>query len=186
MSSENARKAQLTKNILQKKYPHVCYCVPRLNDEPELAISAISQLIQTKQNNGNSVALIGSSLGGFYAHYFAEVFNIPAVLINPAVEPYCLLINYLGEQVNPHTGNKITLTKRHISELKKLEKPVKNSNLIQVWLEEADEVLDYQKALKYFAKCNCNVRSGGDHSYQNFVSDCPAMLEFLLAKPQNQ
>jgi predicted esterase YcpF (UPF0227 family) len=48
------------------------------------------------------MAVMGSSLGGFYATWVAEQTGCPAVLINPAVNPARDLANYIGEQTHWH------------------------------------------------------------------------------------
>lgn len=184
MSSELSRKGLLTADWVAKLYPEVEYHRPRLDDEPAKAMAGFEAWLQKLLGAGERVALIGSSLGGFYSHYLAENYALPAVLINPAVAPYELLKDFLGEQTNPYTGRTLTLTEQHMAELKGMEKPVSLPELVQVWLESADEVLDYRKAQNYFANCDCRVRQGGDHSYQHFEQDCPAMLEFLLGPAQ--
>jgi predicted esterase YcpF (UPF0227 family) len=40
------------------------------------------------------IILVGSSLGGFWANYFAERFNLRVVLINPAIHPSQTLKKY--------------------------------------------------------------------------------------------
>ena len=170
----------LTGQQISQSYPDVIFHRPRLDDEPAVAIEKMSHTIAALLQHQQQVALIGSSLGGFYSHYLAEQFQLPAVLINPAVAPYRLLANYLGIQTNPYTGKVIELTTQHMAELKSLEAKVNRADLIQVWLEKGDEVLDYRLAQAYFSACDCRVRANGDHSYQAFEQDCPAMLEFLL------
>ncbi len=179
MSSERSQKGMLTEAYLAQNFPEIIMHRPRLDDEPARAMAALSDVLERLVSQQEQVALIGSSLGGFYAHYLAERLAIPAVLINPAVAPYRLLANFLGEQTNPYTGRTLVLTETHMDELKALESPVSQPQLIQLWIESADEVLEPQLALDYFAKCDCRVRPGGDHRYQNFEADCPAMVEFL-------
>ncbi|MBD1389080.1 esterase YqiA [Neiella sp. HB171785] len=180
MSSEQSHKAQLTGQYLSQHLPQVRYLTPRLADEPNIAIEQLAKLVaQAKLES--QVALIGSSLGGFYGHHLSERFGVRAVLINPAVAPYVLLQDYLGPQTNPYTGNAITITLQHMAQLRAIEHPVNNAQLLQVWLETGDEVLDYRQAEQYFHNCDCRIRSGGDHSYQHFAEDLPNMLKFLLA-----
>ncbi len=180
MSSEQSHKAHLTEQYLSQHMPQVRYVRPRLADEPDAAIRQLNSQVEQALVD-SQVALIGSSLGGFYAHYLAEQFDVPAVLINPAVAPYELLQNYLGPQTNPYTGNTIDLGQRHMAQLKAIERDVKSDQLLQLWLETGDEVLDYRQAEQYFQRCDCRIRSGGDHSYQHFAEDLPKMLKFLLA-----
>ena len=48
------------------------------------------------------MAVIGSSLGGFYATVVAERTGCRAVLLNPAVHPARDLAGYIGEQTAWH------------------------------------------------------------------------------------
>jgi len=41
--------------------------------------------------DGLKDAIIGNSLGGFWANYFSLRYGIPALLINPVVSPVCKL-----------------------------------------------------------------------------------------------
>ena len=50
---------------------------------------------------------IGSSMGGYFSSYLLERYGGKAVLINPAVQPYNLLADYLGEHVNPYTKKRL-------------------------------------------------------------------------------
>jgi len=52
--------------------------------------------------------LVGSSLGGFYATYFAEQYNLKAVLINPAVHAHQLITP--GYWKNELTGEETYFT----------------------------------------------------------------------------
>ena len=185
MSSERSHKAMLTKLSLTKRFPQVEFVAPRLDDEPVVAMRALYTLIESTLKN-NSVGLIGSSLGGFYAHHLAERYGIPAVLINPAVAPYELLTQFLGPQTNPYTQKTITLGQQHIEDLRELECPVDHKDILQVWLQTGDELLDYQLAEHYFAGCDCRIQEGGDHSFQHFEQYCPEMMQFLLSKNESK
>ncbi|MBW8189711.1 esterase YqiA [Neiella marina] len=178
MSSEQSHKAQVTGRYLAQHHPNVIYQVPRLADEPEAAIAQLRQLIEAAMPE--PVAVIGSSLGGFYSHFLAEHYPLKAVLINPAVAPYRLLKDYQGPQTNPYTGNKFELGEQQMTQLKNIEQTVQQPERVQVWLETSDEVLDYQQAADYFVGCDVRIRQGGDHSYQHFEQDLASMLAFLM------
>ena len=59
-----------------------------------------------------------------------------------------------------------------------LQKPAQDPQRIQVWLQTADETLDYRHAEKYYAACALRIQAGGDHSYQGFALQLPALLSF--------
>jgi predicted esterase YcpF (UPF0227 family) len=49
---------------------------------------------QIEKYYSQDIILVGSSLGGFWANYFAERFNLRVVLINPAIHPSVSLKRY--------------------------------------------------------------------------------------------
>ena len=65
-----------------------------------------SSKLTTSLKEFSPSALIGSSLGGFYATYFSEHYNLKCVGINPAVIPPAEMSEYLGENKNYSTGKK--------------------------------------------------------------------------------
>ena len=91
------------------------YFVPQLAHRPEAAMREVRAWIEA--HDPTSIALVGSSLGGFYATHLAERYRVRAVLINPAVRPYENLVTYLGRQRNLYTGEKYELTPEHFAEL---------------------------------------------------------------------
>jgi len=50
----------------------------------------------------HSMAVLGSSLGGFYATAMAEHASCRAVVLNPAVQPARDLVHYVGDQTAYH------------------------------------------------------------------------------------
>ena len=60
--------------------------VPFMKHGPAATVAELTALIGTLPQA--RLGLIGSSLGGFYATCLSEQFNLPAVLINPAVGPF--------------------------------------------------------------------------------------------------
>ena len=59
----------------------------------------------------NNLFLVGSSMGGFYGQYLAREFPVKHLfLINPALQPWALLLPYAGEQYNESTGETYQLS----------------------------------------------------------------------------
>ena len=104
---------------------------------PNLAIDTLEQIIEFSLNKEEPVYLVGSSLGGFYALYLANKYDLKAVLINPAVNPWGTLDRYEGVDfvTNYYDNSRFEFTKNHIKSLKNYEvdflKNPQNQNIQQ-------------------------------------------------------
>jgi predicted esterase YcpF (UPF0227 family) len=123
--------------------------------------------------------LMGSSLGGYFATYLAEKYHAQAVLINPAVKPFELMKDYLGEQVNPYTQECYQVNEQHIVELKTLEQKNISKNNYLVMVQTGDEVLDYQQAVEKYRQCQLVIVQGGDHSFIDYEKTLPNIALFF-------
>ena len=84
-SSPRSFKARLIAERLQARGRCAEYHCPQLPASPRDAIALVSRIMS--RFSPNDVALIGSSLGGYYATWLAEKSGCRAVLLNPAVKP---------------------------------------------------------------------------------------------------
>ena len=147
--------------------------VPALHHHPR---QAMPQLQATVAELGRPL-LVGSSLGGFYATYLAEQHGLDALLINPAVRPHRLFGGKEELQTNYYTGETWLLTHDHVAALAELEMPEpRDAKRYRVWLQTADETLDYRQAETFYAGCSLDIQEGGDHSYQGFARRIPEIL----------
>jgi len=192
-SSPLSLKAEQTRKYLAKHYPEVAFFCPQLASTPVKAITQLEQLIEkysSKENNSKSNSLnvqwylIGSSLGGYFSCYLATKYNCSAVLVNPAIRPYELLNDYIGEQVNPYTEEVYQVTEDHIQQLQALEQAAptidgKEKNNYLVMVQTGDEVLNYQQAVEKYQHCRLIVQEGGDHSFINFDNCLPTISDYF-------
>ncbi|MEG2433072.1 MAG: YqiA/YcfP family alpha/beta fold hydrolase, partial [Acinetobacter sp.] len=74
-SNSNSIKGKLLQHYCAK-YPEIQVHLPDLNMSPNAAIAYVSGLIESMHD----VALLGSSLGGFYATHLVAQHAVPAVL----------------------------------------------------------------------------------------------------------
>ena len=147
--------------------------VPALHHHPR---QAMEQLQAAVAELGRPL-LVGSSLGGFYATYLAEQHGLDALLINPAVRPHRLFGGKEELQTNYYTGETWLLTHDHVAALAELEMPEpRDAKRYRVWLQTADETLDYRQAEAFYAGCTLDIQEGGDHSYQGFARRIPEIL----------
>jgi predicted esterase YcpF (UPF0227 family) len=175
-SSPGSHKAQVLKRHMQAHGLGDQYCCPALPHLPQRAIAVIEAEIA--RHAGDSVTLIGSSLGGFYATCIAERHGLRAVLINPAVHPHRGLREFLGVQQNLFTREQYELTEAHLRQMEELYQPNIDAQRYLLLVETLDEVLDYREAVKKYDGSRQIVIEGGDHSLKSFPEHIPLILEF--------
>jgi predicted esterase YcpF (UPF0227 family) len=182
-SSPLSIKAEQTRHYFLNAFPEINFYCPQLISNPKGAITQLEEIIQSSPIN-SSWYVMGSSLGGYFASYLSEKYNVPSVLINPAIKPFELLEDYLGEQVNPYTKEVYQVTREHMVELKVIEqKPpsftTQQKNNYLVMVQTDDEVLNYQDAVEKYQHCRLVVEEGGDHSFVDFKQHLPGIADFF-------
>lgn len=155
--------------------------IPQMSHGPAETIAQLNELID--KIGSDHLVLMGSSLGGYYATFLAELHQAPAVLINPAVRPYELWESHLGENRNYHSDEIHIVTRSHIDELKQIDvASLSEPENFKVFLQAGDETLDYRQALQKFGRSHCVVHEKGSHSYDDFEHELPVMFEFFLSR----
>jgi len=155
--------------------------VPALPPDPASAIAAVADWIERELGSraGSELALVGSSLGGFYATHLAERFGARAALINPAVRPWRELRQYVGPQRNLHSDEAFEVTSAHFAQLRALRvahitRPARYFLLVRT----GDEVLPWHDAVAFYAGAWQYVKGGGDHGWTDFDDEVPSVLRF--------
>ena len=150
------------------------FAAPALPHSPAAAAKALESLALRHPH----VTCVGSSLGGFYATWLAERFNLRAVLVNPAVRPYELLAGHVGRQKNFHSGEEYDFTCEHVAELRALELATITPARYFLMVETGDEVLDYRAAVARYDGAQHLVLEGGDHGFSDFAQYADTVLDF--------
>jgi predicted esterase YcpF (UPF0227 family) len=99
-SSPQSAKARQMATRVAEQYPDVTWWCPQLPPSPREALALLME--GTASWPQTAMAVVGSSLGGFYATCVAENVGCKAVLLNPAVHPARDLAKYIGEQTSWH------------------------------------------------------------------------------------
>ncbi len=159
--------------------PDIKVIVPTLAPYPAAAAQQLKQLILEHQQDYR-IGLVGSSLGGYMSIWLNHLFAVPAVVVNPAIRPYDLLVDYLGSQVNPYTNEHYELKIEHMDELKALD-VAQITHPQSLWLlqQQDDEVLDYRQAVEKLCDAKQTVEAGGDHSFVDFERYPQSIIQFL-------
>lgn len=180
-SSPKSVKASQMRRHIELHHPEITLCAPQLPNHPQAAAECL--LEQIAAHPGKHFGVVGSSLGGYLTSWLLEN-HLPrarGVLINPAVKPYELLQDYLGEQVNPYTEQRYTLGEEHIAQLHQLDTPlVQGTERHWVLLQQGDETLDASQAEKKYAQCKLTVEPGGDHSFVGFERYLGDIVDYLF------
>ena len=177
-SSPASRKVRLLAAALDSRGLGERLRCPALSPVPVAAIAQAEAIIEECARHGRALTLVGSSLGGYYATWLAEKYDLRAVLINPAVVAPISLDEFVGTQTNLHTGESFEFTAEHIAQLRQLEPPQITPERYFLLVETGDEVLDYRQAVARYAGCRQMVLDGGDHSFTRFPDLLPQLLEY--------
>jgi predicted esterase YcpF (UPF0227 family) len=189
LSSPQSVKAQSTLAFAKQHFPSLNVHIPELPGDISKAVGIIDNLLCTLPIN--RTGFIGSSMGGYLSTYCIEKYaskanicSLPkAVLINPAVEPFTLLADYMGQHRNPYTNEVFYVKPPHITMLKRLYVNTFGDPLrYKVLLQKEDETLDYKLAAKKYARSALTIEDGGDHSFVNYESHLPDIFRFLMSK----
>ncbi len=165
--------------------PGLVFACPQLPPSPREAMALVTDLVATWPATG--AAVIGSSLGGFYATSLAER---PAhrgwrvAVLNPAVDPARDLSQHIGELTAWHDPTlKFDFTAGHVAELAALAPPPRLSTPSRYYalIAKGDELLDWREMLARYAGCDGEVLEGSDHGLTDFESQLPGLLGHLLA-----
>ena len=178
-SSPQSFKAQrMARAVAALPQPLHWWC-PQLPPSPAQAMAMVRQGIA--QWPVERMAILGSSLGGFYAHVLARQIGCPAVLLNPAVHPARDLAGYIGEHPAWHDpSQRIHFDAAFIEELRDLEAtPAPHKPATLSVIAKGDEVLDWQEMLAAYGNDRVRLIEGSDHALSDFDVHLPEILGFL-------
>ena len=178
-SSPQSNKARIMADYVSAKHPKVRWWCPQLPPSPRDAASLIVEGIASWPRQ--SMAVMGSSLGGYYASWVAQLARCKSVLINPAVNPARDLEKYIGEQASWHDPEeKFFCRPDYIDELRLLDtRSMTPAAPEMVLIAQGDEVLDWREMSERYPHALQLVQEGGDHALSNFEEYLSRVEEFL-------
>ena len=179
-SSPRSAKALRMAEWVGQHRPDLQFECPQLPPSPAAAMALIEAL--TRGWPPGTSAVIGSSLGGFYATALAERIGCRAVLLNPAIDPARDLAHYIGEQTCwQDPGERFFFRPEFVDELRALAPPAALTQVQRYFaiLAKGDEVLDWREMLGRYAACKVLLLEGGDHGLSDFDDHLPALIDFL-------
>jgi predicted esterase YcpF (UPF0227 family) len=178
-SSPQSFKARRMAAEVARRHPQVTWACPQLPPSPRAAAELISSIIAEWPRE--RMAVVGSSLGGFYATWTAEETGCRAVLLNPAVDPARDLARHIGEQAAWHdTGERFWFAPEYIEELRALERrPITRPERYFAVVAKGDELLDWREMVARYPGAHVKLLEGSDHALSDFDHHLEDVLAFL-------
>ena len=173
-SSSNSGKAL----ALREMFPDYEIIAPNYSPhDPNLARKELSQLMNNIKPN-KQVLVIGTSLGGFWAHWMSYQFDLKAIMINPSVDPGNSL--QVGRYSLYGDNNiEIEVTQKSLETISsyKLAHDVTKKLGCFVWVALDDEILDPHATIREFT---------GIHEITVFDTGCHRFIQFDQMKNEIQ
>lgn len=185
-SSPLSTKAQAVAARVARDHPGVQRWCPQLPPSPRAAMALVTQGIAAWPRE--RMAVVGSSLGGFYARWLSLQTGCRAALLNPAPFPARDLAAHIGEQTtwqNPE--ERFFFEPGFVVELRALEadiarlapqRPAAPDTLFAL-LAKGDELLDWREMQAFAAGGTIRLLEGSDHAISDFDAHIGALFDFL-------
>jgi uncharacterized protein len=178
-SSPRSAKAQRMQAWVAEQRPDLVFACPQLPPSPAEALALAQALVANWPRE--TMALMGSSLGGFYATALAEGLGCPAVLLNPAVDPARDLARHLGEQhCWQDPSQQFYFRAEYVDELRALAPgALTRPERYLAVIAKGDEVLDWREMHARYAAARIKLLEGSDHGLSDFDDYLHELTDFL-------
>ena len=178
-SSPLSAKAVKMAAAVQALHPAVHWWCPQLPPSPRQAIEMLMAGIAGWPQA--SMAVVGSSLGGFYATWIAARTGCPAVLLNPAVQPARDLARHIGVQSAWHSPQETFFFQpEFVQELRELDAgTLSRPERFYTLIAKGDELLDWREMSARYAGSQGQLLEGGDHALSDFDEHMAGVMRFL-------
>lgn len=175
-SSPSSRKATLLRAAMAARGRAGEYRCPALAASPARAIEDVLRCV--REEAADRLALIGSSLGGYYATWLAERLGCRAALLNPAIRPQDDLARHLGEQPVYFSEATVDFRPEYLAELEAIDTPtITRPERYFLIAATGDTLIDYRAMKRKYEGAAQLVIEGGDHE----LSDFPRYIDDVLA-----
>jgi predicted esterase YcpF (UPF0227 family) len=178
-SSPQSTKARMVAARVRERNPRVTWWCPQLPPSPAGAMALVLEGVAGWPRD--SMAVIGSSLGGFYATCVSAQLGCKAVVLNPAVHPARDLAGHTGEQSAWHNPQEhFVFEPRYVDELRALEAgPAPQPAHFLAVIAKGDEVLHWREMTARYAGARVRLLEGSDHAISEFADHIDEVFGFL-------
>jgi predicted esterase YcpF (UPF0227 family) len=178
-SSPLSAKAQLMGAWMRAHRPDVRWWCPQLPPSPREAMALVFE--QLASWPVERIAVVGSSLGGFYATVVAERTGCKAALLNPAINPARDLAGYIGDLTSFHDpDDHFYFRAEYVTQLRLMTpREITRPERYCAVIAKGDEVLDWREMTARYPGAAVRLLDGGDHALTDFDEHLPFILRHL-------
>lgn len=179
-SSPQSFKARLLRDHFAARGESHLFQCPQLPVSPAAALQCARAICQSAP--AETLALIGSSLGGFYATALAEELGCRAVLLNPAITPAEDLRQHVGIQRAWHSDESFEFRAEYVDELAPIARTrITRPERYFLIAATGDEVLDWRQMVAHYAGARQKVIEGSDHGLSDFAQYMEEVVRFCVS-----
>jgi predicted esterase YcpF (UPF0227 family) len=178
-SSPQSAKARQMAERVALDHPGVRWWCPQLPPSPAAAMALVMDGITDWPRD--QMAVVGSSLGGFYARWLHAQLGCRVALLNPAIWPARDLAKYIGEQTTwQNPKERFFFEPGFVDELQVLQDaitlPLRDAYAL---IAMGDEVLDWREMVAGCVGAHIRLLTEGDHALSDFDLHIDAVLRHL-------
>jgi hypothetical protein len=178
-SSPKSAKAQYMGAWMRAHRPDVQWWCPQLPPSPKESMAMLFE--QLASWPVDRMAVVGSSLGGFYATVVAELTGCRAALLNPAINPARDLAGYIGDLTSFHDpDDHFYFRAEYVTQLRVMTpRMITRPERYFAIVAKGDEVLDWREMIARYPGATIRLLEGGDHALSDFDEHLLPLLAFL-------
>jgi predicted esterase YcpF (UPF0227 family) len=178
-SSPRSFKARLMAERVARDHPDVTWWCPQLPVSPRAAMDQVRAGIADWPPQ--RMAVVGSSLGGYYATWLGEPLGCKVVLLNPAVHAARDLAQHVGLHPSWHDpAQMLEFEAGYVDELRAMQcaGPTRPERYYLL-AAKGDEVLDWREMTARYPGVTLRLLEGSDHGIGDFAQHIDDVLRFL-------
>lgn len=169
-----------TASYLKSMYPDSFLAPDYDYINPDNAATMLDSIVMATMKE-HDVIMVGKSLGGFWANYFAEKYRLKCILINPGLQPHLSLLKYVGTNRNFNNDVLTELKEDDVAGYLKYQQPDNAALYKHILLGEQDTVTDPAYCKSVMRSHLISIFPDLDHYFNNYGAIADAVRKAIQA-----